>query len=444
LFACVPASIITGVRVLENRMATTAGVEQTTTQRILTRPVLSWAFYDLANTIFSMNIVSLYMGLWVVNAMGGTDSMYATANSASMLLMFLTAPLLGAISDQAGRRMPFLLASTLACVTLTALLGTGGLIASLVFFGLANYFFQAGLVFYDATLPIVSTPETRGRVGGIGIGMGYVGSFIGVAVGLFLERTYGYVTIFRVTAALFLVFAVPIFLFVREPVLRRAKRAGNLVSGAARQVVQTVKEVSKYRGLGRFLIGRVFYADAANTLIVFMGIYLTNEVRFGPAERNAVLLFSIATSAIGGFTWGSVVDRIGPRRTLRMVLVLWMATLALAMLIPVLDLPRRLFWIVGGIFGLSLGGTWAADRPWMLLLSPPSKVGEFYGLYSMIGRFAAVVGPLLWAFITDTLGWGRPAAVGGLLVMVIISYFILRGVDDTPREWGPDEQAWST
>ena len=421
-------------------MTTTAGHEQQTRQRILTRPVLSWASYDLANTIFSMNIVSLYMGLWVVNTMGGTDSMYATANSASMLLMFLTAPLLGAVSDQAGRRMPFLLASTLACVGFTALLGTGGLIASLVFFAIANYFFQAGLVFYDATLPVVSTPETRGRVGGIGIGMGYIGSFIGVAVGLFLERSYGHITIFRVTALLFLVFAIPIFLFVREPVVRKARQAGSVVGGAARQVAQTVREVRKYPGLGRFLIGRAFYADAANTLIVFMGIYLTNEVRFGPAERNAVLLFSIATSAVGGFTWGSVVDRVGPKRTLSLVLYLWMATLALAILVPVLDLPRRLFWVVGGIFGLSLGGTWAADRPWMLLLSPPSKVGEFYGLYSMVGRFAAVVGPLIWALIADTLGLGRPAAVGGLLVMVIIAFVILHGVDDAPRDWRDIEQ----
>lgn len=421
-------------------MAMTAPPVNAPKQRILTRPVLSWAFYDLANTIFSMNIVSLYMGLWVVNVMGGSDSMYATANSAAMLLMFVTAPLLGAVSDQSGRRLPFLLASTLLCVGFTALLGTGGLVVSLIFFVIANYFFQAGLIFYDATLPVVSTTETRGRVGGIGIGMGYIGSFIGVAIGLVLEKTYGYVTIFRVTALLFLVFAIPVFVFVREPVTARVKRAGNVVSGAMRQVVRTVQDVKKYRGLGRFLIGRVFYADAANTLIVFLGIYLTNEVRFEPGERNAVLLFSILTSAIGGFAWGTVVDRIGPKRTLNLVLFLWMLTLLSAMLIPLLDLPRRLFWIVGGIFGLSLGGTWAADRPWMLILSPPAKVGEFYGLYSMVGRFAAVVGPLMWALIADHLGMGRPAAVGGLLVMVIIAAIILRGVDDAPREWEPEDR----
>jgi len=423
-------------------------------QRILTRPVVSWAFYDLANTIFSMNIVSLYMGLWVVNVMGGSDATYAVPNMVSMLVMFFTAPLLGALSDQAGRRLPFLLASTLACVAFTALLGTGGLFASLIFFGLANYFFQAGLVFYDSTLAAVSTPENRGRVGGFGVGMGYIGSFIGVAIGLTLERTLGgedaYVTIFRATAVLFLLFAIPIFLFVPEKKRQPRVREGGLLTGAVKQVFQTVRSVRKYRGLGRFLIGRIFYGDAANTLIVFMGIYLTNEIRFEATERNLVMLFSILMSAVGGFTWGPVVDRIGPKRALNRVLALWALTLLLAMLIPMIDLPRRLFWLVGAMFGIALGGTWAADRPLMLVLSPPAKIGEFYGLYSMIGRFAAVIGPMFWAFISSAftipvigvsvgLGLGRPAAIGGLLVMVAIAWLVLRPLDDEPRQWGADE-----
>lgn len=136
--------------------------------RLLSLPVLSWALYDLANTIFSMNIVSLYFSLWVVNVMRGTDATYGYANSFSMLLMLVSAPLIGAISDQAGRRMPFLLVSTLVCVGFTALLGAGGLLLSLVFFIIANYFYQAGLIFYDSTLPVVSTPENRGESEGSG------------------------------------------------------------------------------------------------------------------------------------------------------------------------------------------------------------------------------------------------------------------------------------
>jgi UMF1 family MFS transporter len=407
---------------------------------LFTRRVISWALYDLANTIFSMNIVSLYLGLWVVNVMGGSDTIWARANATSMLLMLVTAPFLGAISDQAGRRLPFLLVSTLGCVTLTALLGTPGLAGTLALFVFANYFFQAGLVFYDATLPLVSTPETRGRVGGIGIGIGYVGSFIGVATGLALEARFGYVPIFRATALLFLLFAIPIFLFVKEP--KRATRfrpSFSTVARAFRQVASTFRQVRRYRGLARFLVGRAFYTDAANTLIVFMGIYVTNEIGFSDTQTQVMLLAAIASAVLGGFLWGPVVDRIGPRRTLVRVLGVWAATLLGAILVPLLSLPPALFWGVAALAGIALGGTWASDRPLMLVLAPPAKVGEFYGLYSMIGRFAAVIGPLLWAFVAESLGLGRPAAVATLLLMIGIAYAILRRVDDTPRDWSPEE-----
>ncbi|MGH7502545.1 MAG: MFS transporter [Longimicrobiales bacterium] len=404
--------------------------------KLFTRPIVSWALYDLANTIFSMNIVSLYLSLWVVNVMGGTDTLWARANSLSMILLLVSAPFLGAISDQVGRRLPFLLVSTLLCVSFTALLGVPGLAGTLILFVAANYFFQAGLIFYDSTLSTVSTPGNRGRVGGFGIGVGYIGSLIGVGAGLALESRYGYIPIFRVTALLFLIFALPIFLFVREPKGKSAFRlSGRMFTRAFGQVANTFRQVKHYRGLGRFLIGRAFYADAANTLIAFMGIYVTNEIGFSATQAQVVLLVGIASAVAGGFVWGRVVDGIGPKRTLDRVLYVWMVTLLMTVAIPLFGLPGHLFWLVAMLAGIALGGTWTADRPYMLTLAPPARIGEFYGLYSMVGRFAAVIGPLLWAFVAEGLGYGRPAAVFALFLMVALAYWILRRVDDAPRAW---------
>ncbi len=401
--------------------------------------VLSWALYDLANTVFSMNIVSLYFSLWVVNIMGGTDASYGNANALSMFLMFVSAPALGALSDQAGRRMPFLVVTTLLCIAFTALLGTGGLVLSLIFFIIANYMFQAGLIFYDSLLPVVSTEENRGKVGGLGIGLGYMGSFIGVGSGLLLLDRIGYVGMFRLSALLFLVFAIPCFLFVRE----RGRAGGfrfdmKMITGAFTQVRHTIPHTREFPGLLRFLIGRFFYTDPANTVIVFMSIYVTNEVSFTATQAQILLLVAIVFAVIGGFAWGWVVDRIGPKRSLNLVLILWMVALAGAIATAVFDLPGVLFWGVACLAGIALGGTWAADRPYMLRLAPPKYLGEFYGLYSMVGRFAAIIGPFMWGLIVDTLGWGRPAAVGALLVFMVIAFTILQGVDDHPREW-PEE-----
>ncbi|MDP9357931.1 MAG: hypothetical protein M3R02_22135, partial [Chloroflexota bacterium] len=172
------------------------------------RAVASWALYDLANTLFSLTIVSLHFSLWVVDDRGGRDGDYLIANSISMALMFLSAPLLGALSDQVPRRMPFLALSTVVCCCFTALLGMGGLALSLVFFVIANYFFQAGLIFYDTLLPSVSTEANRGRIGGLGVGVGYGGSLIGVVLGLAVLAVdpNGRPLIFKLTALLFLLF----------------------------------------------------------------------------------------------------------------------------------------------------------------------------------------------------------------------------------------------
>ncbi len=358
-----------------------------------------------------------------------------------MVLVFVSAPVLGALSDQSGRRLPFLLVCTIACVVCTAALGLGGLWVTLGVFVVANYFFQASLIFYDATLSVVSTPATRGVVGGFGIGVGYLGSFLGVLTGLLLLDRVGHVGVFRLTALMFAIFAVPIFLVIKEPQLRAKVRIDfGAVRSAFGRVRNTFRHLPRYRGLGRFLVGRVFYTDAANTVIIFLGIYTTQEIGFDDTGAQLLMLVAIVFAVLGGLITGAVVDRIGPKRTLDFVLGLWALSISAAVAVPLLGLPKAWFWPVACLAGVALGGTWTADRPYMLILAPPRRLGEFYGLYSMVGRFAAILGPAMFALVSETLGWGRPAAMGSLLLWIVIAWLILRGVSDEEREWGPEDQ----
>lgn len=403
----------------------------------------SWVLYDLANTIFSFNIVSLYFSLWIVNDMGGKDSDYALANSFSMFVVFLVAPFLGALSDQTPRRMPFLIATTLVCCLATFLLGITGIFIALLIFIVANVFYQSGLIFYDALLPVVSTPENRGRVGGIGVGIGYMGSFIGVIMGLIVleNNPDAKPLVFKLTAVLFLIFAVPCFLWVREQ-----PRVGSVILGrqaagrALKDLRQTLARLGELPNLRRFLIGRVFYTDAANTFIIFMGIYLTNEVGFSDSEVQIALLLGILGATLGGLSWGFVVDWIGPKPSLLMVIGLWSFVITLTFSIPLFSLAPVLFWAIAPLGGYALGSTWAADRPLMLRLAPAEHIGQFYGLYAMVGRFAAIIGPLIWALIVNGLDWGRPAAVAAFLPMMAISAWFIFRVNDTTEQTAPADK----
>src|SRR5688572_11586250 len=152
----------------------TASLAETQPHVIRRRAVASWVLYDLANTIFSMGVVSLYFSLYVRDQVGAerADGVYSVATAVSMALIFVISPLLGAMTDRARRRMPFLVWSTIICCTCTALLGRGPFALSLVLFVIANAVYQAGVQFYDALLPEVTTEENRGRVSGLGVGIG--------------------------------------------------------------------------------------------------------------------------------------------------------------------------------------------------------------------------------------------------------------------------------
>jgi UMF1 family MFS transporter len=438
--------------------------------------VAGWVLYDLANTIFSMAIVSLYFSLWIRDRVGGdrVDGVYGLTTAVSMGLIFVASPMLGALSDQARRRMPFLVVSTLICVAFTALLGQGGLLITLALFVVANVAYQAGLQFYDALLPEVSTEENRGWIGGIGVGVGYLGSYIGVGTGLVLLSVYNYPIeiIFPVVAVLFLLFALPCFFFVKERGNPRAKPfTGESVRRATGQMFETLRNSQRYPGLLRFLIGRVFYTDAINTVISVMGIYVVNQVvrsgllvaesqgltgaaleqarlqleEQGATSAQIILLGAITFAVLGGFVWGKVVDRIGPKRTLDIVLMLWVGIFLLIALIGLLGLPIWVFYIVAAAAGVGMGGVWTADRPYMLRLTPPARIGEFYGLYGMVGRFSAITGPLIWALVVGVIFAGSPnigQPIGVLLLMcfIVLSYVIMRPVSDTKREWSAEDR----
>jgi UMF1 family MFS transporter len=425
-----------------------------TSQRVIPkRAVASWILYDLANTIFSMGVVSLYFSLWVRDEVGAdrADVVYGIITAVSMGIIFVISPLLGAMTDRARRRMPFLVVSTVLCVGFTVMIARSGYWVTMLAFIFANAAYQAGLQFYDALLPEVTTEENRGRISGIGVGVGYLGSYFAVGIG-FLPQSADKPFLFTAIAIAFLLLSIPCFLFVKErgnpnprPVFGLA-----MIKESTQETLRTLRGGSQYPGLIRFLVGRVFYTDAINTVISIMTLYTVNVVvasglseTDGEGKARLIMLSAISFAVLGGFMWGWLVDKIGPKRTLDIVLWLWVATFGLASAVGLLSLPWQSLFLVASMAGVALGGIWSADRPLMLRLTPPDRIGEFYGLYGMVGRFSAIMGPLVWGFVgwvcITTLGM-EPAfgqGIGGLVLLafVFIAKRILGPVSDELRDW---------
>ena len=419
------------------------------------KAMASWIMYDFANTAYSMNIVSLYFSTWIVIELAQSDFLVSLVNSLSMLLVALTLPVLGDWSDKKRKKMLSLLIFTSVCILGTFSMGIVGrnvhtlaIVAPLVLslYVISNYSYQGGLVFYNALLPAVSTPKTFGRISGYGVAIGYAGSAAGLIVGgLFVDgsafgitipgiQAGGRVAAFIPTTLLFLVFAIPIFIFVKEPKVDNDDHHWDIKT-SYRRVWTSIKNTKQHPGLLRFLVAKFLYEDSIQTIIIFMGVYTQAVMGFTSAETTNFFIIVIPAAVLGSILCGVLTDHYGPRNTLVAVIILWV----LCLTIIIATMNRTLFWFLGGGVGILLGSTWTAARPLLITLSPADSLGEFFGLYALSGKVAAILGPLLWSTATLSLARFGPvikykSAIGVLSIVMLIGLTVLLGVPDFHRQ----------
>jgi UMF1 family MFS transporter len=277
----------------------------------------------------------------------------------------------------------------------------------------------------------------------MGVAVGYLGTIV-VGLLIFLLRL-PVESVFLLAAVLYAAFAVPIFLVVRErgdtavPTVRD-------VTGSWRAVGDTVRRARDVPGLLRFIVARFFYTDAVNTVIVVMSVFAVEAIGLDAAEANLILLSLTVVAVLASFAWGLLVDRIGPKRTLALVLGSWCVGLALAaasLAMPSFSASLAVFLLAGVILGSGLGGVNVSDRVFLVRLAPRERIGEFFGLYGLAGKASALSGQLLYGAIVfallDRIGDGAYAAgILSLFVTMVIGAWLLRAVPDMPGP--PDDE----
>jgi UMF1 family MFS transporter len=374
--------------------------------------IFSWALFDFANTAFYVLILTVGYPLYFKEIVTGgsvqSDLLWGSAFSISMLVVALLSPVLGAVADYGAGKKHFLGLFTLLCILATSMLffvRDGMVVLGMALLILANIGFEAGLVFYDAFLPEITTERSYGRISGYGFAVGYAGSLVTLAVAYPLYiNGFGYDNLlnvrisFLVAAAFFLLFSAPLFLFLPDK-----QRTTGLTPNFARigfeRLQKTFSQFSKYRNVARFLLSFFLYIDAVNTIVVFSSIFARETLKMDIGEIVIFFLMVQTTAIIGSVLFGIVADHAGHKRTLGITLLLWLCIVGAAYFIE----SKWLFYALGIFAGIALGSSQSTSRSLMSDITPREKKTEFFGFYSFFGKASAVLGPFVFGLVSSYL-----------------------------------------
>ena len=402
--------------------------------------VFFWAMYDLANTIYSMIIVSLIINRYVLIigqleygiSYGDANFLFGLISFIMQIGVAICIPILGAFSDNIGKRKPYVISLTGIILLFGSLLGFfHSLTLVFIFYIIANVAYQFSLLFYDAMLPFIAKRDDVEKVAGFGVAWGYLGTIISLLIMLPLISilgdmvskppvnpgdppvSYGFAETaipFVVSMALFLVCAIP-FLFVHEKQKKRKRPPlGKLIKSSIQQLLQTFKDIRKHKSMFTFVIGYFFVADIANVIVIYMTVLVTDGLIIGGGDTMwAIVFIIISTISAVLFTYfiGKFGHKYGGKKTFYLVGLLWGTALTIGIILVFstssidvgLNLPFIFSIIMGVVAGPALGGTWTAQRIMIVELAPKEKFGEFFGFSKLSGKFSSALGPLVWGSV---------------------------------------------
>ncbi len=407
----------------------------------------SWISFDVANQSFTLLINTVLFSIFfkeiVLQNSPRSGTIWSVTFAISMGLVVLASPIAGAIGDQRAWKKEALLGTGLLCATLTCLLALiqpGQLWLAAILYIPANFCFAIGENFLASFLPQLARREDFGRVSGFSWGVAYLAALLLLALtaaaimALKLDTPAHWRPFFVFAGVWFFAFAIPTLLFLRErrpPAISHAP----LISGAFRSLATSLGTLRTKPDLATLLLATLLYSTATYTVIAFASI-LASEFGF----KSTQLVIFIAVLTIAGI-FGTMVptvlqDRLGHRKTTAALLVLWIFaallmalyarfhTLALAGPSQGVDFPTWPMWALGCVLGFGLGALGSANRAFFGFLTPASRTAEYFGIWGMVVKLAAVL-TIPFGVSKDLLG--TPAA------LLVLAAFLVAGLVVTLR-----------
>jgi UMF1 family MFS transporter len=412
---------------------------------LLRRPVLSWALYDWGNSAFATTVMAGFFPIFystLSKDLSVQDSQFwfNITLAGSSILVAATAPILGAIGDRSGGRKRFLATFALLGVMMTAGLAwvhAGHWVMGLALYGLGTIGFSGANIFYDSMLVDVSDEEEFDLVSGFGYGLGYLGGGLLFALNIFMVNspaTFGLADAgaavkvsFLSVAVWWAVFTIPLLTGVKElPTSHEASRMQAVREGIA-QLMGTFHEIRKLRVLLVFLVGYWLYIDAVNTVIKTAVFFGDKVLGLPAASLVTALLVTQFVAFPAALFFGWLGKQIGPRRAILIGLGVYILALVYAW--RWLDTGADFYKLAIAV-GLVQGGVQSLSRSLYARLVPTSKTAEFFGFFNMVGKFAAILGPLLMSLVPLLIaGADERDSIMALTLLFVAGGYLLWKVD---------------
>ena len=404
------------------------------------REVFAWAMYDFANSGYTTVVLTAVFNAYFVSVVAGNAAWatfaWTAALSVSYAVVMVIGPLLGAWADAHASKKRLLAFSTAICIAGTVALawtGPGAVAWAVAFIVVSNVAYSMGENLVAAFLPELARPAALGKVSGWGWSLGYFGGILALAVSLAwvmtaqsrgstsTEAVPGTMVI---TAVIYALAALPTFLWLRE----RAEPATVPGARAAMaRLLETARSAGRYRDLLLVFACGVFYQAGVATVIALAAIYAEQVMGFKTQDTIMLVLVVNITAAIGAFGFGYAQDRIGKVWALRVTIVGWVAMTVVAYF----SRTPAMFWVAANLAGLCMGSSQSAGRALVAFLSPAGRSAEFFGLWGVATRLAAILGPLTYGVVTWVTGGNHRLAIlltgGFFLVALAILAFVDEG-----------------
>lgn len=395
-----------------------------------TKEEKSWIFYDWANSAYSVVVTASILPIFfkTMAKSGGispnmADSYWGYANSIATLLVAILAPILGTLGDYKGKKMQlFKFFFIIGVLSTAALSFTNQWMAILIIYMITIVGFSAANLFYDAFLIDVTTKERMDHVSTYGFALGYIGGstipFI-ISIGLILfgskigiSSSLAVKISFLLTAAWWTVFAMPMLKNVKQ--IYYIEKEPNILGKSFSRLYKTFMNIKEYKSVFVFLLAYFFYIDGVNTIIHMATVY-GDSVGVG---SNSLLLALLMTQIVAfpfAIIYGKLAKLVGTRNML-------IAGIGMYIIICIVGYNMKSafeFWLLAFLVATSQGGIQALSRSYFGKMIPKEKANEFFGFYDIFGKFAAIMGPALYAFFSQITGQSRYGVLSVMLLFIV-------------------------